>query len=81
MSGVSLSHLLPPLPGFTALASTYAPGRSGAAPSPTPSGSCPWPRRPPCASGTGPATSTEARTSLGATVAPSVPPASPCCTR
>jgi hypothetical protein len=25
MSGVSLSHLLPPLPGFTALASTYAP--------------------------------------------------------
>ena len=25
MSGVSLSHLLPPLPGFTALARTYAP--------------------------------------------------------
>ena len=25
MSGLSLSHLLPPLPGFTALASTYAP--------------------------------------------------------
>ena len=25
MSGASLSHLLPPLPGFTALARTYAP--------------------------------------------------------
>jgi hypothetical protein len=25
MSGISLSHLLPPLPGFTALGSTYAP--------------------------------------------------------